>query len=178
MIHPALAWRSRAAAALLLAVALGACSAGDDVQQAAAGTAAVDSPAIAAAPLPPLPDSLVLTVYKSPTCGCCSDWVDHMRENGFRIVAVDTADVEPIKRRLGVRQEHFSCHTATIGGYVVEGHVPAADVHRMLTERPEITGIAVPGMPQGSPGMETGYKERYDVIAFSPHGRSSVFARR
>jgi len=122
-------------------------------------------------------DSMTVTVYKSPTCGCCSAWVDHLRASGFQVVAIDTDDVDAVKRQHGVRADHASCHTALVGGYVLEGHVPAADVRRLLAERPAVTGLAVPGMPQGSPGMETGMKDPYDVVAFTRDGATSVFAR-
>jgi hypothetical protein len=121
-------------------------------------------------------DSSLLTVYKSPTCGCCKNWVDHMREHGFRASVTDVADVAPVKKTHGVTDDLASCHTALIGGYVVEGHVPAEDVRRLLRERPDIIGIAAPGMPVGSPGMETGPAEKYDVIAFGKDGSRKVFA--
>jgi hypothetical protein len=118
-----------------------------------------------------------VTVYKSPTCGCCANWVDHMREHGYTVVVNDLEDVQPVKTREGVTDALSSCHTATVGGYVVEGHVPAADVQRLLSERPAITGIAVPGMPMGSPGMEGGRVDRYDVVAFDKAaGTTRVFA--
>ncbi len=122
-------------------------------------------------------DTFTVTTWKSPTCGCCKAWVEHMEQSGFRVVAIDTSDVDAVKRRHGVRPEHGSCHTATVGGYVLEGHVPAADVRRLLAERPNVTGLAVPGMPQGSPGMETGMKDPYEVLAFTRGGATSVFAR-
>ena len=121
-------------------------------------------------------DTTLVTVYKSPTCGCCKAWVDHLREHGFRVVAIDTTKLEGIKRQHGVSQQLTSCHTAIVGGYVVEGHVPAADIRRLLAERPRITGLAVPGMPQGSPGMETGVEEAYQVLAFTRDDETSVFA--
>lgn len=116
------------------------------------------------------------TVYKSPWCGCCTAWIDHMREAGFDLRITDMEDMAPVKARLGVAPGLESCHTAVIGGYVIEGHVPAADVVRLLTEKPEATGLAVPGMPMGSPGMEAqGARDAYDVILFSP-GRHEIFA--
>lgn len=124
----------------------------------------------------PAADSIVVTVYKSPTCGCCTAWVEHLRKEGFRVVAIDTADIDAIKRRQGVTQELSSCHTAVVGDYVIEGHVPAADIRRLLAERPQIRGLAAPGMPQGSPGMETGVRDRYDVLSFTREGRTAVFA--
>lgn len=166
----------RAAPLSLLALAL-ACSApgterapaDSPAAVAGAGTASAGSP-VATAELP------VVTVYKSPTCGCCNAWVDHMRENGFRVVAVDTNDLDAVKASHGIRPEHGSCHTATVGDYVVEGHVPASDVRRLLSERPSVAGLAVPGMPMGSPGMEGPRSERYDVLAFERSGAARVFA--
>jgi hypothetical protein len=116
-------------------------------------------------------------VYKSPTCGCCTKWVDHLRKHGFQVTAKDTEDMNAIKASLGVPQGLTSCHTALVGKYVIEGHVPADDIQRLLAEKPKIAGLAVPGMPAGSPGMEIGRVDRYDVIAFSEGLKSSVFAR-
>lgn len=108
-----------------------------------------------------------ITVYKTPSCGCCTKWVDHLAENGFEVTVQSLDDLSPVKSRLGVPRELQSCHTAEIDGYVIEGHVPAADIERLLEERPDATGIAVPGMPVGSPGMEYGArKDPYDVILF------------
>lgn len=115
-----------------------------------------------------------VTVYKSPACGCCGEWVKHMQANGFRVETHDIADVTPIKRRSGVPESLASCHTALVGGYALEGHVPAADVWRLLRERPALKGLAVPGMVAGSPGMEQGAPQRYATIAFDERG-SRVF---
>ena len=127
-----------------------------------------------AAPLPPM------TVYKSASCGCCHNWVEHARSSGFTVKTIDTEELPSVKRDLGVPASLHSCHTVVVGNYLVEGHVPAADVKRMLTEKPAIRGIAVPGMPIGAPGMEqgpvSGY-QRYEVLAFTAQGRTSVFAR-
>jgi hypothetical protein len=121
----------------------------------------------------------LVDVYKSPTCGCCSKWIDHLRASGFSVRSVDVADVDRIKDSRGVPRQVRSCHMAIVGGYVVEGHVPAADVKRLLKERPAIVGIAVPGMPIGSPGMEVpGVKaQAYDVVAFMRDGSTRVFAK-
>lgn len=121
----------------------------------------------------------VVDVYKSPTCGCCSKWVDHLREEGFEVRTTDASDLTDFKASHGVPRQVESCHTALVAGYVLEGHVPAADVQRLLRERPAIAGLAVPGMPIGSPGMEVpGTKAQpYDVIAFDNTGRTEVFAR-
>ena len=121
-----------------------------------------------------------MTVYKQPTCGCCAKWVEHVEAHGMRVDARDVADVGPIKEQLGVPSHLESCHTAVIGGYVVEGHVPADIIRRMLRERPQIAGIAVAGMPMGSPGMEGDgtRRDRYEVIAIGRDGRTSVYATR
>jgi hypothetical protein len=117
-----------------------------------------------------------VTVYKSPTCGCCSKWVRHLEDNGFSVETHDVRDVTPMKRANGIPTQLSSCHTAFVGGYVVEGHVPASDVKRLLAQRPAVSGLAVPGMPEGSPGMEGPNPERYRVLAFDPEGRIEVFS--
>jgi hypothetical protein len=113
----------------------------------------------------------VITVHKDPNCGCCSGWVEHLRETGFTVQAIDTAELDAVKTRLGVPRDLGACHTAQVAGYVVEGHVPAAALKRLLAEKPSAAGLAVPGMPVGSPGMEGGAPEPYDVILFGPAGR-------
>jgi hypothetical protein len=118
-----------------------------------------------------------ITVYKSPTCGCCSKWVDHLRDNGFEVKTVDLSDMRRIKSMSGVKPEHASCHTAKVDGYVIEGHVPASDIKRLLKERPAVTGLSAPGMPMGSPGMEGPRSDPYEVITFDKQGRTSVFSR-
>ena len=117
-------------------------------------------------------------VYKSPTCGCCSKWVDHLRSHGFTVRATNTDNIDELKTNRGIPRQVRSCHTALVGGYVVEGHVPAADVQRLLRDRPPIAGIGVPGMPIGSPGMEVpGVKaQAFDVISFAKDGSTRVFA--
>ncbi len=120
-------------------------------------------------------EGVQITMYKSPTCGCCTAWEDHMREAGFEVESVLRDNLAPVKQRKGVTRELASCHTAVVDGYVVEGHVPADDVIRMLDERPDVAGLAVPGMPMGSPGMEGSYKDPYDVIAFDKDGRGYVY---
>ncbi|MBF0148295.1 MAG: DUF411 domain-containing protein [Magnetococcales bacterium] len=119
-----------------------------------------------------------LLVYKSPSCGCCGEWVKHMEQNGFRVQVRHVEDMTAIKRQQGVPPAMESCHTAVIGDYLVEGHVPAADVRRMLAEHPPIQGIAAPGMPTGSPGMEVpGQKpEPYQVFSFTRDEAPKVFA--
>ncbi len=118
-----------------------------------------------------------VTMYKDPNCGCCGKWAEHMRANGFDVKEVPTAKMLEVKRDAGVPQALGSCHTAKVGGYIVEGHVPAADVRRLLSEKPKVVGIAAPGMPQGSPGMEGPYPaDRYDVLSFDREGGTAVFA--
>lgn len=119
-----------------------------------------------------------MTVWKSPSCGCCGAWIAHMRAAGFGVVVKDVEDVGPIKRAKGVTPERASCHTAVIDGYVVEGHVPADSLKRLLVERPAVKGIAVPGMPMGSPGMEGPHKDPYDVVLFDAKGRITVWDKR
>ena len=125
------------------------------------------------------PAAPLVEVFKSPTCGCCSQWVEHMRQNGFNVRATDVNDLTEIKKSRGVPDQVQSCHTAVVNGYVVEGHVPAADVQRMLKEKPAIAGIAVGGMPPGSPGMDfPGTKAQpYDVVSFTKSGTTRVFAK-
>ena len=118
-----------------------------------------------------------VVMYKDPNCGCCGKWAEHMREHGFKVKEVATTQMGQVKGEAGVPQALGSCHTARVGGYVVEGHVPAADVRRMLTEKPAIAGISAPGMPMGSPGMEGPYPaDRYDVVSFDAQGRTAVYA--
>ena len=119
-----------------------------------------------------------IEIWKTPTCGCCKLWVDHMRTNGFRPTVHDVNDVSPIKRKLGVPTSLESCHTGIVSGYAIEGHVPADIVRQMLKQRPKVAGLAVAGMPMGSPGMEGPRKDPYNVIAFERNGRTSVFAKR
>lgn len=114
-------------------------------------------------------------VYKSPSCGCCTKWIDHLRAEGFRVRATDVPDVTPIKLENGLPDGLAACHTAFVGGYLVEGHVPASDLRRLLDERPDVAGLAVPGMPIGSPGMEGPHPERYRVLSFGKSG-VEVFA--
>jgi len=116
-------------------------------------------------------------VFKSPTCGCCALWVKHLEANGFATRVTDVEDISQVKAKYGVPGRLQSCHTAVVNGYVLEGHVPAADVQRLLRERPAVVGVAVPGMPVGSPGMEVGTTlQAYNVMTFDKQGKSSVFA--
>jgi hypothetical protein len=112
-----------------------------------------------------------ITVHKDPSCGCCSGWVRHLEQAGFVTTVVETRDLDAAKKRLGVPDDLAACHTAEVSGYVVEGHVPALALKRFLAERPNAAGLAVPGMPIGSPGMEGGTPEAYEVVLFGPSGR-------
>jgi hypothetical protein len=118
-----------------------------------------------------------ITVYKSPTCGCCSQWVRHLQDNGFKVEAINRSDMNDVKSEAGVPRQLASCHTAVIGGYVIEGHVPATDIKRLLKERPDVAGLTVPGMPMGSPGMEGHRKDRYEVLTFTRSGDTTTFSR-
>lgn len=121
-----------------------------------------------------------ITVYKDPSCGCCTKWVEHLHAAGLKPSVRDRGDMDALKDSLGVPASLRSCHTAVAGRFVIEGHVPAADLRRLVARAPKgVLGIAVPGMPAGAPGMEMpGRRDRYDVIAFSANGATSVFARR
>jgi len=130
---------------------------------------------------PAAAEGVHVTVYKSPTCGCCRDWVEHMREAGFDVTVQDVADMDAIKQQHGVPGPLQSCHTAIVDGLVIEGHVPADLVERLLAERPaDAWGLAVPGMPAGSPGMEQdGRQEPYDVILYNLRTRgATIYATR
>ncbi len=118
-----------------------------------------------------------VTVYKSPSCGCCTKWVSHLRQNGFDVQPVDVNDLRSVKSISGIRPEQASCHTARVDGYVIEGHVPADDIRRLLAERPDALGLAVPGMPKGSPGMESPTPERYRVLLIGKDGETQMFAQ-
>jgi hypothetical protein len=114
--------------------------------------------------------SATMVVTRNPGCGCCSAWIEHVRSAGFQVEVIDSQDLAPLKARLGIPTRLVSCHTAEIGGYVLEGHVPAPAIERLLAERPDATGLAVPGMPIGSPGMEISGSsdESYEVVLFGP----------
>ena len=139
---------------------------------AALAGAAVAGPLRAAEELPKV------TVTKDPSCGCCSGWVDHLRQAGFPVAVVETAEINRVKTRLGVPKALAACHTGEVAGYVIEGHVPALAIRRLLAEKPQATGLAVPGMPVGSPGMEVEGMEpdTYEVMLFGPSGQRT-FAR-
>ena len=117
-------------------------------------------------------------VYKSASCGCCKEWVKHMQANGFSVSSQNVDDLMGAKKANGVPLMLASCHTAKVGGYVIEGHVPASDIKRLLKERPPVLGLAAPGMPNGSPGMEQGGpKDHYNVLTFDKQGNTAVYAR-
>jgi hypothetical protein len=120
-----------------------------------------------------------LTVFKSPTCGCCSKWVDHVKAAGFTVEVHDVEEMDPVKDRLGVPPDLRSCHTAQVEGYLIEGHVPAADIERLLGTRPKVAGLAVPGMPRSTPGMAVpgAPAEPYTVLSFQKDGGTQVYAR-
>ena len=133
---------------------------------------------VAALMVLPTTQAADIVVYKSPTCGCCTKWVDHLEGAGFDVEVQDHNDLSPIKAEHGVPMRLQSCHTAKVGDYMVEGHVPADVIQRMLDEKPDIKGLAVPGMPMGSPGMEGPRKDNYSVIAVGHDGSMKVYARR
>jgi hypothetical protein len=118
-----------------------------------------------------------ITVYKSPTCTCCGKWVDHLRDAGFHVTVKNRTNLGSVKSAYGVQPRLQSCHTALVQGYVVVGLVPAEDIKRMLQEKPSIAGLAVPGMPMGSPGMEGAHSTPYDVFAFDKSGQTQVYAK-
>ncbi|MFZ1539661.1 MAG: DUF411 domain-containing protein [Chromatiaceae bacterium] len=117
-----------------------------------------------------------VTVYKSPTCGCCTQWISHLRKDGFDVDPVDVKDLSIVKSMSGIKPEQASCHTAQVDGYVIEGHVPADDIRRLLAERPDARGLTVPGMPMGSPGMDSPNPQHYQVLLIGKDGSTQVFA--
>ncbi len=117
----------------------------------------------------------VIEVYNSPNCGCCNKWTEHLRANAFEVKAHDVGDTSVSRAMLGVPVALGTCHTGRVGGYLIEGHVPAKDIQRLLRERPGAAGLAVPGMPRGSPGMEADVKDPYDVLVFQRDGRYAIY---
>ncbi|MEC9364756.1 MAG: DUF411 domain-containing protein [Pseudomonadota bacterium] len=118
----------------------------------------------------------LITVYKSPNCQCCSGWVKHLRQHGFAVRIKAERDLASIRAKLGVPEQLAACHTAVVDGYLIEGHVPASDIRRLISERPKANGIAVPGMPIGSPGMEVGERhDPYEVLLFDTSGETQAF---
>lgn len=127
------------------------------------------------AALPAMAAEREVTMWKSPTCGCCEGWADHMRQSGYKVKSIDVDDIDQIKRAYGIPAPMQSCHTAKVDGYLLEGHVPAEAVDKLLKEKPKTRGIASPGMPMGSPGMN-GPKEENVIHTFGPEG-AKVFGR-
>ena len=161
---------------LVTALAVAACSGADATpgSTSAAGSGSdVPNAAISAGAEAELPTVLV---YKTPTCGCCNGWIEHLEAAGFTVDARNVRDLMTIKVDGGVPTGASSCHTAIVDGYIVEGHVPADQVKRLLAERPAVAGIAVPGMPIGSPGMEGRNPQPYEVLSFAHDGTTEVFA--
>lgn len=115
-------------------------------------------------------------VWKNPNCGCCVKWIDHLRQAGFDVIAHDIGRVDTVRAKLGMPNRYASCHSAKVGDYIIEGHVPAADIKRLLEERPMAKGLSVPGMPMGSPGMEGPYSEPYQTLLIETGGTAEVFA--
>jgi len=122
-------------------------------------------------------DQPTIEVWKSPTCNCCSKWIEYLRKEGFKVVAHNETAMNPLKAKLGVPQPLAFCHTGVVDGYVIEGHVPAADIHKLLADKPAARGLAVPGMPIGSPGMEQGdRRDAYETVLFTAEGTTQTFA--
>ena len=128
-------------------------------------------------PMHALEKKPVITVYKDPNCGCCDKWIEHLIRHGFRVTGKNSGEMTEIKRGLGLPEGLESCHTGVVNGYVIEGHVPAPDIKRLLKAKPRVAGLAVPGMPMGSPGMEGSRVDRYEVLSFDKAGKTQVFAR-
>lgn len=121
-------------------------------------------------------DDNEIMVYKSPTCGCCEKWVSHLERDGFNVTSKNMQNMDPIKKTIGVQRQYQSCHTAKIGKYFIEGHVPAADIKKLLNNKPGIKGLSVPGMVTGSPGMEGARKDPYNVLAIDTNNNYSVYS--
>jgi len=131
--------------------------------------------AMLAVPVLAMAATPIIDVYKSATCGCCEAWVKHLRDNGFKVEAHNVANPSDMREKTGIPDRMGSCHTAVVDGYAIEGHVPAADIKRLLAARPKAKGLAAPGMPLGSPGMEGPRKDAYDVYLVLPDGSSRVY---
>lgn len=162
---------STTALALLVPLTLAACADGESADTSSSQAMAADAPAGTS-----VQDLPTVLVYKTPTCGCCNGWIEHLEEEGFTVDARDTRDLMTVKRDAGVPTQLSSCHTAIVDGYVVEGHIPAEHLKSLVADRPDIAGIAVPGMPTGSPGMEGPNPQPYQVISFTRDGELSVYA--
>jgi hypothetical protein len=157
-----------------LVAPLSACKRAAEAEPVAATPAAQAAAQPSVAPANAQPN---VVVYKNATCGCCALWVDHLRAHGFPVEVHDVDNMSPVKERVGVPPAMGSCHTAEVGGYFIEGHVPAADIQRLLEQKPDAKGLTVPGMPIGSPGMEQGDRaDAYDVYLVNRDGTTSVYA--
>jgi hypothetical protein len=163
---------------LAAAVVLSACAKEETRTPLAETVAQAEVPAEAPVLAASASSTDTVKVYKDPNCGCCSKWVDHMRANGFTVETMDLPDLTMVKERYAIGQSLRSCHTAVIGDYAFEGHVPADVIKKFLEEKPSVAGLAVPGMPMGSPGMEGASKDKYDVLTFDRAGRTTVYAQR
>ena len=168
-----------AAALVLVGQACGEAESSATSDEVAAASSDATGYAVPAAFASVVQEAPTVQVYKTPTCGCCGLWENHLRAEGFEVESTDVSSGElvAVKQAHGVDNDLMSCHTAIVGDYVVEGHVPASDIARLLAERPDIAGIAVPGMPTGSPGMEMGdQRDPYDVVTFGGEGERRVWA--
>jgi hypothetical protein len=147
---------------------------------AGAGLALAGGQSLWAAVARPAADSITMTIYMSPTCGCCAKWVDHVKAAGFKTEVHKDQDMDDVKDSLGVPRDLRSCHTAQVDKYLIEGHVPAEDIRNLLAKKPEAAGLAAPGMPASSPGMAVPGEphEPFDVLIFQRDGKTAVFARR
>ena len=165
--------RRLASPVIALAFASAACSSprGDSVPETPPAAVAAPQPAQTADD----DSDTTLVVYKEATCPCCNKWVEYMRTNGFRVVTYDVTDLDAVKQKHSITSNLQSCHTTEVGGYYVEGHVPVDLVRKLLAERPRIAGITVPGMPVGSPGMEVGPPEPYDILSVDSAGRTAIY---
>jgi hypothetical protein len=134
-------------------------------------------PLAAALPAAFAQEKTLVEVWRSPTCGCCGEWVKHLQKNGFATRVHMVEDTTPIRKQLGIPEKLASCHTAKVGGYAIEGHVPASDIRKLLAERPKARGLSAPGMPAGSPGMDIPGSPPYDVVLVGADGSASLFAR-
>lgn len=160
--------------------ALTACAGAPDGSDVSSSTLASPAPQTSSATVAPTESTLpTMLVNKSPSCGCCGSWVEHVEQAGFKVEINDTEEMNPIKERVGVPYGKGSCHTAEVGGYFIEGHVPAEDIKRLLTERPDAKGLTVPGMPAGSPGMELpdGRTQPYTVELVAKDGTTSAYSQ-
>jgi hypothetical protein len=151
--------------------ALGATIGGSLLGLAGARALGAAAPALGQAALP------TMTVYKSPSCGCCGKWIEHIEANGIAVEVKDMDDLGAIKQQYKVTSALQSCHTAVIEGYVIEGHVPASDIKRLLATKPKVVGLTIPGMPQSAPGMDLTPFKPYEVLSFDAKGSAKVFAK-